>query len=572
MFSRRILATQSEPAMFRLAACRSCRRTSTSTMPILRRSLAYEVKRSSADAVQLDVCGSLGRLHVMQEEGAPRVRLELHPTWAEDTFATGVDTARGMRLDVDSAENRITLVLGREAGCQPQKHLGVGEEQDPLVVRFDTPEKFQDVVVALEHGDVVVAGTKLECADSCRISTVRGDVTLKKVRSGELEVNALNGSVIVSGVAEATHMTVDAATAVYAKRVSGETLRIALEEKFGAAARESSLSSSSVRVDALYSPAAVIECTSSADLSCGSPEGSDSLVHVDSMHGTLRVVANVPVVETNDEGLEETSSDDEKFLEKNEFPGKEDGKGGDGDDTSSEKRWRNAISVQRITGNVDAHVVGSGDMAAHFDVCGGQSALRTARGSIELMVNHQTMATVELEALDERNSIRILENSCFSPTVGAAEGPQGKSRDDDEEEEEEEKAARAAGQLFEEMSIAGTEKGGAWSRVGGAAPIRGILLPDNARKELEHVGGAAKGKIDLGAARRFTSSTSFFGLTTATDKPASHRNNEYFDPDHAIEGAKADIPHIVAVAEARGDVTLESLSWMDSIKRKFMSD
>ena len=86
------------------------------------------------------------------------------------------------------------------------------------------------------------------------------------------------------------------------------------------------------------------------------------------------------------------------------------------------------------------------------------------------------------------------------------------------------------------------------------------------------VGGAAKGKIDLGAARRFTSSTSFFGLTTATDKPASHRNNEYFDPDHAIEGAKAHIPHIVAVAEARGDVTLESLSWMDSIKRKFMSD
>ena len=49
-----------------------------------------------------------------------------------------------------------------------------------------------------------------------------------------------------------------------------------------------------------------------------------------------------------------------------------------------------------------------------------------------------------------------------------------------------------------------------------------------ARKELEHVYGAAKGKIDLGAARRFTSSTSF-GLTTATDKPASHRNNEYFD-------------------------------------------
>ena len=40
------------------------------------------------------------------------------------------------------------------------------------------------------------------------------------------------------------------------------------------------------------------------------------------MHGTLRVVANVPVVETTYEGLEETSSDDEKFLERMNSRGK----------------------------------------------------------------------------------------------------------------------------------------------------------------------------------------------------------------------------------------------------------
>ena len=121
-------------------------------------------------------------------------------------------------------------------------------------------------------------------------------------------------------------------------------------------------------------------------------------------------------------GLEETSSDDEKFLEKNEFLGKEDGKGGDGDDTSSEKRWRNAISVQRITGNVDAHVVGSGDMAAHFDVCGGQSALRTARGSIELMVNHRPWP-VELEALDERNLFESWKIHVFRPQLALPRVP-----------------------------------------------------------------------------------------------------------------------------------------------------
>ena len=76
----------------------------------------------------------------------------------------------------------------------------------------------------------------------------------------------------------------------------------------------------------------------------------------------------------------------------------------------------------------------------------------------------------------------------------------------------------------------------------------GYLLPDKARQELESVGGAGKGKIDLEGSHKFAM-VAFFG------------------DEHAADAA--DIPTITATARGGGAVRLESLSWMDSIKRQF---
>ncbi len=539
---------------------RSMMRRSTlrAVLPKLRCGLAYEVENSSEAAERLNV-QSLGRLRVVQEAGAPRVRLEVHPTWADETFATGVAAELGMRLDVDEASNDVTLYLS-STGSSSSSSDGSSssssssssseeeeEEERPLVVRFDTPEKLTDVDVSLSHGDVVVEGTKLECANSCCLSTARGDVVAKKLRSGDVALAAPGGAVTIKSVAEATTMTVYAAQRFYAKRISGEAIDVTVTGSSSSSSSSSSRagqesgalsssSSSAVRIDALYSPAANIRCGGTLG-----GAGDPARVHVDSMHGALKLRFDC----SEDAAIGGSDSSDGS------------GSGGGGGETratnaaggfrESGAGAGSAVSVQRITGSVDAAAT-AGDVAAHFDVCGGRSFLEAGGvgATLELVVNHQTMATVDLRA---RTDLDIKENSCFSRTLQVPEA--GAAAVDAEEEGEEAEAADEGGD--------------------GIAVRRGILLPDNARKELEHVGGAAKGKIDLAAARQFTSSTSFFGLTAASDG-GNGRGDRRFSPatipPASDEQRRNEIPHIYASAAA-GRVTLESLSWMDSIKRKF---
>ena len=80
--------------------------------------------------------------------------------------------------------------------------------------------------------------------------------------------------------------------------------------------------------------------------------------------------------------------------------------------------------------------------------------------------------------------------------------------------------------------------------------VSGFLLPDAERAELEGTGGQGKGKIDLKGAEQFSLTSSFFSPSAGS-------------------ATGSDLADISVAMGGRGTLLLESLSWMDSIKRKF---
>jgi hypothetical protein len=386
-------------------------------------------------------------------------------------------------------------------------HVNLGptlrESDVPHQLRIELPEKF-DIDVRLRRGHVRVTGTKLE-AIRCHVAVAAGDLSVRKVRAEELSLSALLGELRVESVAEATNMQL-AGRVVYGKRISAEVLSIEASGSYnvegggggtsvGASKSPSAAPriGSSVHVDALYSPSAVIRCTAPLPPPC-SPTGASmarsALVYVDALHGALSV-----------ESCGGPVDNDPAVVPVPRVPAA----AASGPLVAAAARAC-ALSLQRITGQVEARAA-AGGIEAHFDVPEGRSTLRADRGPVALLVNHQASANVRLETALPY-VVDIKPGACFldAPADGGDPPP-------------------------------GTAS---------AANVVGSLLPDVARAALES--GGSRGKIDIEAARKFTSSTSFFG-------PA------------AVSG-EADVPEIRASA-ADGGITLESLSWRDSIRRKF---
>lgn len=184
----------------------------------------------------------------------------------------------------------------------------------------------------------------------------------------------------------------------------------------------------------------------------------------------------------------------------------------------------------------------------------------------------QALAAVDLEARgttrvdgwrEEPSRVLVAEGGCFvnyevAMEVGSAGG------------------TPSPAEVSPEASIEAANTSSGSGRRGGIFRLRGLLLPDGGRASRADAGPqGAQGKVNLEAARRFAASTSFFGQAegghggvNAGDLRAADtlEQSAYGEGENYVE--ERPVAVISAIANG-GDVTLESLSWKDSIKRKF---
>ena len=623
-----------------------------------------------------------GSLRVVQDAGAAPLVLDLVPGWFEDCTVGGVDAGRGMTLEVDRAANAVTLQIATMTPAVATRGGGGGGDGGgSAIVHFELPEQF-DVDVDLQgRGDVHVGGTKLEGPARLRICAHRGDVSVGKVRSQDVELAAPEGSVTVRAVAEATRLMVHGGKGVAAKRLSGGA-SVVIEAGGGGGGKASgdgvAGGGSVVRVDALFSPAASITCvaprslpsTAAAGVAAAAKAGAGAgagandaaLVHVDSLHGNLTVRA-LPALPP--------ASPSAALAP-----------------VAAAPVHATTVSVQRITGSVDLGSVAPGGVEAHFDVPEGGSVLDAADGPVRLLVSHEAAARVRLRAeaaaagggaeATGAGRARVVEaaawgggrggagSSCFFPDsdsaadggggggdaaaggdglLGDAAAPAALRRTCVDTCEELARVLTEAKQLLEEdlhwdhwvaalgeaeallaagqPLVAGAKPPGSGeatradagvaagkrllsmfggmgsfndiilqrpelsdypdrrSRInhrfyqlqakihslstvlvsgeGGGAELRGVLVP------AERGGGGGGGKIDLAGARRMGWSTSFFGGGGDAGGGGGGGGGGGEGPD----SLPCELPMLVGVARGGWDATLESLSWRDSIKRKF---
>eukprot|EP00615_Pteridomonas_danica_P010730 CAMPEP_0114337684 /NCGR_PEP_ID=MMETSP0101-20121206/6529_1 /TAXON_ID=38822 ORGANISM="Pteridomonas danica, Strain PT" /NCGR_SAMPLE_ID=MMETSP0101 /ASSEMBLY_ACC=CAM_ASM_000211 /LENGTH=348 /DNA_ID=CAMNT_0001470005 /DNA_START=567 /DNA_END=1613 /DNA_ORIENTATION=+ len=219
---------------------------------------------------------------------------------------------------------------------------------------------------------------------------------------------------------------------------------------------------------------------------------------------------------------------------------------------------------------------GGGDIEVHYDVIENDSYLRTfGSGNILLFMNQEIMARLNLQT-HKKGKIEIGNNERFAY----------QTNDKDNKQSEKEvlslKQSEKENQSDLNKNIKAMEKG----------YITGFVRPMGKREDLIPIPGTGVGKIDLEAASRFKITTSFFGqqdrgkdehrndISNHNDNNNNNINNNNNEMESAttflsLEGSSNNsnhippLPSVTCDAGDGGNIIFESLSWKDSIKRKF---
>jgi hypothetical protein len=501
----------------------------------------YQTRALKSLATTLGI-GSHGFLRIVQDAGAIPVNIEIVTGWEDNSSISGLKPELGMHLNVKNEDKILELLLKPH-----ETNINSILISQPQVVKLLIPENF-GVDISLCNGDVQISGTKLN-ADCCKIVTLNGSILANKVRCDDVVLDAKRGVVSVSSVAEATTMRLYG-RAVNVKRIGASSeVAVTVDRSEDVKTEELTVLTQDLLskqgapilvVNSMYAPSAFVKCIGSGSNTTdhqgfSKPVKDPStkpppMALIDSMHGSIDIyVSGYP----------------------NDQPS-----------SSSSSVYGCALAVERITGSVQAFVENEGNIEAHFDVVEGDSFLRTSSGNITLMVNQESMARINMRADQVMTPIeQAMTTTATTPTT-------------------KKKFIEIVEQDSRFVAVEDVAQNDVTTTPSSNSPssshfMNGFVRPLGKRHEL--VGGPGRGKIDLEAALRFNSSTSFFGTTSSGLKNdgVDEHDQQVINPQQGGDMANDELnalpplPTISVHTSGGGRVKFESLSWKNSIKRKF---